>query len=529
MKISGSLLLKDERIRIATGITIYKDQHIEETQHYEFANSKLNPHFTEKLYNLLLPYSDNFEYPVDKTLFRTISSVRNAYTGNHDDYIPNFDAFGELLKEFIIKDAIDFWVYIKKDDGFFYPAAINSIHERSGRDDDPKFVMEVVYRNFDGIIRENFYFEPQEVSRKDIKKVLMNKGIFKENKDLKDNYLEEISYFNECVATRFAEQFEFSGRGFDSWKDRHAEIESLRNRRVVHDVDKILFLDESLSIPNKLNIKLSDIEVPLITVLRVFDLISHKFFSTNTGNLLEHKYDDTIINKIILPESHKELLEVLTEDLMEFSKDIVDGKTAGNTILCQGIFGVGKTLTAEIYSEMVRRPLYRVNCNDLGTSATSIDSNLNKVFSNAKRWGAILLIDEADIFVTQRGVNIEQNAIVGVFLQNLEYYDGLIFLTTNLIGSIDGAILSRCAAIIKYEPPKNEDAKKVWRVMCDNFGVQINDDLIDSLIKTFPTIVPRDVKMLLRLVLRFSKKKNKPVDIGLFKRCAIYRNIEMVG
>jgi hypothetical protein len=528
MKISGNLLLKDELLRIATGITVYKDQHIEETQYYEFSNSKLNPHFVNKFYELLLPHSDKFEYPVDKTLFRTISSVRDVYSGNHDDYIPNFDSFGEILKGFIAKDAIDFWVYIKKDDGFFYAGAVSDIHERSNRNEDPCFVMEIVYRNFEGIVRESFWFEPQEVSRKDVKKVLMSKGIFKEDKNLKENYIEEISYFNECVVRRFAEQFEFSGRSLDSRNGRNEGVISTKNRRVVHDVDDTLFLDESLHIVNKLNIKLPDVEVPLITVLRVFDLVSHKFFVTNTGNLLEHKYDDTIIDKIILPESHKELLEVLTDDLTDFSKDIVEGKTAGNTILCQGIFGVGKTLTAEIYSEMVKRPLYRVNCSDLGLSASNIDSNLNKVFSKAERWGAILLIDEADIFVTQRGVNIEQNAIVGVFLQNLEYYDGLVFLTTNLIDSIDGAILSRCAAIIKYQPPKGDDAKKVWKVMCNNFGVQIEDELIDLLMKNFPTIVPRDIKMLLRLTLRFSKKRGEPVSIDLFRRCAIYRNIEMI-
>ena len=38
------------------------------------------------------------------------------------------------------------------------------------------------------------------------------------------------------------------------------------------------------------------------------------------------------------------------------------------------------------------------------------------------------------------------NAVVGVFLRVLEYFNGLLFLTTNRIDDIDEAIVSRCIA-----------------------------------------------------------------------------------
>jgi hypothetical protein len=56
---------------------------------------------------------------------------------------------------------------------------------------------------------------------------------------------------------------------------------------------------------------------------------------------------------------------------------------------------------------------------------------LTSIFKIASRWKAILLLDEADVFLTQRGDNPQLNALVSVFLRELEQYDGILFLTTN--------------------------------------------------------------------------------------------------
>ena len=59
------------------------------------------------------------------------------------------------------------------------------------------------------------------------------------------------------------------------------------------------------------------------------------------------------------------------------------------------------------------------------------------------------LLDEADVFVLERGLDLVQNAIVAEFLRTLEYFDGLLFLTTNRMNGVDEAILARCAAVIE--------------------------------------------------------------------------------
>lgn len=47
-------------------------------------------------------------------------------------------------------------------------------------------------------------------------------------------------------------------------------------------------------------------------------------------------------------------------------------------------------------------------------------------------WEAILLMDEADIFLQERDIHdVRRNALVSIFLRELEYFDGTLFLTTN--------------------------------------------------------------------------------------------------
>ena len=126
----------------------------------------------------------------------------------------------------------------------------------------------------------------------------------------------------------------------------------------------------------------------------------------------------------------------------EFSvgKDIIDSKGGGSIFLLAGPPGVGKTLSAETMAETLHRPLYMVGVGELGTEVTELEENLTKVLQTASAWNAILLLDECDIFMEKRkDMDIHRNAMVGVFLRLLEYYPGILFLTTNRAANIDEA------------------------------------------------------------------------------------------
>ena len=123
--------------------------------------------------------------------------------------------------------------------------------------------------------------------------------------------------------------------------------------------------------------------------------------------------------------------------------DFVKGKGKGLVGLLFGPPGSGKTLTAEAIAETAKMPLYAVSSGALGHEAVQIHDKLSIILKLASHWKAVLLLDEADVFLAQRSItDIERNAIVSVFLRELEYYQGILLLTTNQAEVIDEAFQS---------------------------------------------------------------------------------------
>lgn len=173
------------------------------------------------------------------------------------------------------------------------------------------------------------------------------------------------------------------------------------------------------------------------------------------------------------------------------------------------------TLSAEVFSELVKRPLYCVQCSQLGTNEEALEKELNIVLSRSVRWKAILLIDEADVYTHERGEDIQQNAIVGVFLRVLEHYRGVMFMTSNRDTIIDDAIMSRATAWIQYDYPEPKALAEIWRVLSDNYAVELSKEDITELCKVFPRISGRSIKSLLRLGRLLVSKKGGRVDVKL--------------
>lgn len=92
-----------------------------------------------------------------------------------------------------------------------------------------------------------------------------------------------------------------------------------------------------------------------------------------------------------------------------------------------------------------------------------IEQNLIYWFDIAQDWGAIVLIDEADIFMEERvPQDLTRNHLVAGFLRALEYFKGIVFLTTNRVGTFDEAFISRIHVPIYYGEFTPEQRIKVW-------------------------------------------------------------------
>ena len=476
---------------------------------------------------------------------RALESIITALEGDFDKPVSSFPAFGRVLLQYLKSNRIDGWIYRRGHDGNLYPGLVTAIKEvKSEKNSDrpPSLLLQISWYGFGeyshskkvyGTQLTALNFEPNEVARRSVAKTLADRDIYHETHELKQEYLEQLTRFKEVVDGQFGNQFKATGRAVRmesySYSDRNLEI---AGHKLIHElpdsecdaygaeVESPLFEDDQFGL------------LPEIPVQRYFDLSLQDFIWIHANNVEPYKYDKELPKKMVLPEDHRDLLDILTTDISAFTSDIVEGKSAGNIIMCVGSPGLGKTLTAEVYAEVIERPLYSIHAGALGTNADDIEKNLRTILTRAKRWNCVLLLDEADVFVMQRGASLTQNAIVAEFLRTLEYFDGLMFMTSNRGSDIDEAIIPRCAAIIHYDVPEKSDAQKIWKIMGENFGVNIPDELVRSLVNTYPELPPRDIKMLLRLTLRMSVKEQGSGSIptlDIVRKCAMFRGIERKG
>lgn len=145
--------------------------------------------------------------------------------------------------------------------------------------------------------------------------------------------------------------------------------------------------------------------------------------------------------------------------------DFVKNKGEGRIFLLNGSPGVGKTCTAECVAELTRRPLLSLTSGDISTSmsAGSVERNLGYFLQLGERWGALVLLDEADVYLEERRTkDLHRNGLVSIFLRALEYYRGVLFLTTNRVEAFDSAFTSRIHVTLHYRRLSDEDRMRVW-------------------------------------------------------------------
>lgn len=95
-----------------------------------------------------------------------------------------------------------------------------------------------------------------------------------------------------------------------------------------------------------------------------------------------------------------------------------------------------------------------------------MEVQLSRVFQTASHWNALILLDEADVYLEQRSTkDVTRNQLVSVFLRKLEYCDGIMFLTTNRVSDFDDAILSRIHLMLKYGELNVDVRSQIWEHM----------------------------------------------------------------
>lgn len=464
-------------------------------------------------------------------------------------------------------------------DGVFLPYLITSstFHKAEGRGEDrrPAFVSIAAHFHVRGSTRsDSWHLEQPQVRGYNVAEVLERCGLYLETEEMIDEYREAIRGYLEIkdkIGLQMLAMGTASVVSTDRWGyNRGYDVEMVREgelTKVVIDdepdeiendsrssygrssskkitvgtefygesVQRVLIDEDEINLQKKdeLDDDSDDSRydekigyAPIHPHVKVFDLSNHEWLTIYSQNLIPYPWNKNLMDKLILPEGQKTLISMLMETTKVKHDDIVKGKMQGVIVLATGIPGVGKTLTAEIFGEFIEKPLYSIQCSQLGLGVEDIEKNLSKALSRANRWNAILLIDEADVYIRQRGEDIFQNAIVGVFLRLIEYYSGIMFMTSNRGEIIDDAIISRATAWIKYNSPDEALLKRIWSVLGKNYGIEFTDDQLEELFKGLPNITGRTVRNLLKLAALLASKNNSKITPELVIKVKDYQKLD---
>ncbi|KAI0449006.1 P-loop containing nucleoside triphosphate hydrolase protein [Xylaria acuta] len=122
--------------------------------------------------------------------------------------------------------------------------------------------------------------------------------------------------------------------------------------------------------------------------------------------------------------------------------DLIEGKGNGLILLLHSGAGMGKTLAAGSVAGNAGKPLYGVTCAGIE---------------------CVVLLDEAGVFLERRSLeDLERNALVSVFLCVLEYYEGILILTSNQVGTFDEAFKSQIQLALHYPALGPYERLQIW-------------------------------------------------------------------
>lgn len=477
----------------------------------------------------------------ESALMFQMLALDNIYNAPQARIIPALDQTVPGLVAYLARDVIDGWLYRRAKDGTLLPWLVHRMRYVEPEQGAPYVVVDMLANTMQSANSErtdpqmrlsgmttSLVINRHDIVNRTIPELLSEFGFYKECVEFKREYEQHAQRFLK-IQPRFGAQFVISKAAFTVDAKGVAQL-----TRIVEGVSAKCVNDEEMlerrfqmtadaGFWRSANVEQGFEKVPLHCYVYLFHLEWHRNIWVHAQHIAEYQYRPELRDKLVLPKHHRDLIDILTSKNRVFVQDFVPGKSSGTTILCQGAPGLGKTLTAEVYSEVVGKPLYRVHSGQLGTTAASVGATLSGILQRAVRWDSILLLDEADVYIRRRDNDLEHNAIVAEFLRTLEYFSGLLFMTTNRVDDVDDAILSRCIAKIQYETPSKTDAMLLWRLLGEQLGANLSNDLIEALTSTYHQASGRDIKELLKLTTRYCRAKEIPLSEDAFRMCALFR------
>ncbi|KAI0965880.1 P-loop containing nucleoside triphosphate hydrolase protein [Xylaria arbuscula] len=222
-----------------------------------------------------------------------------------------------------------------------------------------------------------------------------------------------------------------------------------------------------------------DLHAPLLfcpSRIWAFSLVHKSWELILPQEIKQVRAQEDALSEVKIPDDYKTYLEsalvkYLKDEHQTNSGDTLTRMGRGFTILLHGSPGTGKTLTVECLAAKYVVPLYRITSGDLGIDVDMLKDRLQEASLRATNWKALLLLDEADLFIYSRKLNdARRNSLVSTFFHHLDDSEALLLMTANCVEKIDCEIESRLSMAIGLPEISFESQKHIWKTWIHRLG-----------------------------------------------------------
>ena len=200
----------------------------------------------------------------------------------------------------------------------------------------------------------------------------------------------------------------------------------------------------------------------------------------------------------VLPENYALEFVNTNSNLEELVEGIKENKSA--RICFYGASGTGKSAFAKHISKMLERPFVIKSGSSLMSKwVGDTEKNIANAFREAQEENAVLIFDEVDGFLAERGqakVNWEVTQVNEMLVQ-MEKFEGIFIATTNLIDHLDQASLRRFDMKLEFKSLEPKQLEKIFSSYLETLKLTATEQELHQ-IKSLKNLTPGDFSTIKR-------------------------------
>lgn len=194
-------------------------------------------------------------------------------------------------------------------------------------------------------------------------------------------------------------------------------------------------------------------------------------------------------NELVLPADQIALLQEACTHVkfrhtvyQQWGFDKIASYGKGLAMLFSGPPGTGKTMAAQVIANQLHMEMYKIQLSQVVSKYIGeTEKNLRHIFEEAKDSNCILFFDETDALFGKRSEvkdshDRHANIETAYLLQQIEEYDGVIIMASNLLQNIDNAFMRRISFIISFPFPDVPTRRMLWEKML-GVGAPVSKDV----------------------------------------------------